>query len=404
MEAILTAYFVISLVKNGSVEALLALYHYGDIIICDYILTNHSSSKFAFQLLTKAPAIRSGIISTKSGSIRTPVFMPVGTQSCIKALSWDQVEALGAEIVLANTYHLHLRPGEDLIAEAGGLQQWTNFQKPFLTDSGGFQIFSQARLNRCKITDRGAEFIDHIDGSKHFIGPRESIQIQHKLGADIIMAFDHCPPGQVTYAEARDAMERTHLWAEICVDEHEKLSVKASQEGRSSPALFLIVQGSTYKELRTESAKTITSMRADGYAIGGVSVGETREEIDEIVKFTAPLLAEDKPRYLMGVGTHEDVIKAIQAGIDMFDCVMPTRIARHGCFFDIGGKRQLIKAERYRSDFAPLMADCECYSCKRHSRAYIRHLWRVSETLAGTLLSIHNLHYLINLAKSQTLE
>lgn len=368
----------------------------------------------SFELFETLGARRRGRITTAHGVIETPVFMPVGTQSTIKAMTWDQVAAVGAEIVLANTYHLHLRPGEDLIAQAGGLHKWTNFKKPFLTDSGGFQIFSQARINKCKITDAGAEFIDHIDGSRHFIGPRESIQIQHKLGADIIMAFDHCPAGQVSYQETRDAMERTHRWAEICVAEHEKLVLEArgveppSSRAQCSdpeagkifvPSLFLIVQGGIYKDLREESARVITSMQASGYAIGGVSVGESREDIDEIVRFTAPLLPADKPRYLMGIGTHEDVIKAIEAGIDMFDCVMPTRIARHGCFFDADGSRPLIKAERYREDFGPLAEGCTCYTCTNHSRAYIRHLWRSSETVAGTLLSIHNLHYLIQLSK-----
>ena len=352
---------------------------------------------------------RRGRITTAHGIIETPVFMPVGTQSTVKAMTWDQVAGVGAEIVLANTYHLHLRPGEDLIAKAGGLHKWTNFNKPFLTDSGGFQIFSQARINKCNITDAGAEFIDHIDGSKHFIGPRESIQIQHKLGADIIMAFDHCPAGQVSYEETRDAMERTHKWAEICVEEHQRLLAERKvilSEAKDpstvdfAPSLFLIVQGGIYKDLRAESAKFITSLSAAGYAIGGVSVGESREDIDEIVRFTAPLLPADKPRYLMGIGTHEDVIKAIEAGIDMFDCVMPTRIARHGCFFDTDGARQLIKAERYREDFGPLAEGCTCYTCTNHSRAYIRHLWRSDETVAATLLSIHNLHYLIRLSKS----
>jgi len=358
-----------------------------------------------FKLLSKECLRRKGQIETAHGVIETPVFMPVGTQSTVKAITWDQLDAVGTEIVLANTYHLHLRPGEDLIAKAGGLHKWTSYHKPFLTDSGGFQIFSQARIDKCKITDEGAEFIDHHDGSRHFIGPRESMQIQHKLGADIIMAFDHCPPGQVSWTEARDAMERTHRWAEICVSEHQRLvqeaslRVQRSNPGGFAPSLFLIVQGGIYKDLRAESARFITSLEASGYAIGGVSVGESREDIDEIVRFTAPLLPENKPRYLMGIGTHEDVLKAIDAGIDMFDCVMPTRIARHGCFFAADGSRQLIKAERYREDFMPLVEGCTCYTCANHHKAYIRHLWRAGETVAGTLLSIHNLHYLIRLAK-----
>ncbi len=364
----------------------------------------NNKGKFEFKILATRDDARSGQISTGHGIIDTPVFMPVGTQSTVKAMTWQQIEDVGAEIVLANTYHLHLRPGEDLIAQAGGLHKWTNYERPFLTDSGGFQIFSQARINRCKITDAGAEFIDHIDGKKHFIGPRESIQIQHKLGADIIMAFDHCPNGNVSHDEARIAMERTHKWAEICVQEHQRLCDLRRAESVSPdevflPALFLIVQGGIYEDLRKESARVITGMQADGYAIGGVSVGESREDIDRVLKFTAPLLPEDKPRYLMGIGTHEDVLKAIAAGIDMFDCVMPTRIARHGCFFDEKGERKLIKGEKYKADFGPLALGCTCYSCSMHSRAYIRHLWRSGESVAGTLLSIHNLHYLIQLSK-----
>ncbi len=373
-----------------------------------------------FKLVSKDGTKRKGQISTAHGVIETPVFMPVGTQSTVKAMTWDQLDAVGTEIVLANTYHLHLRPGEDLIAKAGGLHKWTNYNRPFLTDSGGFQIFSQARIDKCKITDAGAEFIDHHDGSRHFIGPRESMQIQHKLGADIIMAFDHCPPGQVTWAEAKDAMERTHRWAEICVAEHNVIlsaakdpfwlaaqkrdvshlsAIPREAKDLYAPSLFLIVQGGIYKDLRQESARVITSMQASGYAIGGVSVGESRDDIDEIVRFTTPLLPENKPRYLMGIGTHEDVLKAIDVGIDMFDCVMPTRIARHGCFFAADGSRQLIKAERYREDFSPLIEGCTCYTCANHSKAYIRHLWRAGETVSGTLLSIHNLHYLIDLTK-----
>lgn len=357
---------------------------------------------FSFQLIKTHGQPRAGTIMTSHGTIETPVFMPVGTQSTVKALTFEQVDNCGAEIVLANTYHLHLRPGEDLIAKAGGLHKWTSYDKPFLTDSGGFQIFSQSHINKCKITDEGAFFTDNITGDKHFIGPKEAIEIQHKLGADIIMAFDHCPPGQASYEEVKDAMERTHNWAKICIQTHRELN---KQNPYSNQSLFLIVQGGVYKELRKRSVDELTriadeeNFNVPGFAIGGVSVGESREDVDEIVKFTAPLLPRDKPRYLMGIGTTEDIFKAVTAGIDMFDCVMPTRIARHGSFFDLDGKRKLIKSIQYKEDFNPLIDGCDCYTCINHSRSYIRHLWRAGETVAGTLLSIHNLRYLINLTK-----
>lgn len=353
--------------------------------------------QFKFELLNKHKQARAGRIHTAHGLIETPVFMPVATQSTIKALTFEQLDNCGTEIVLSNTYHLHLRPGELLINKAGGLHQWTNYSKPFLTDSGGFQIFSQSRLDKCKISDDGANFIDHHDGSKHFISPEDSILIQNKLGADIIMAFDHCPDGGASYEETKEAMTRTHAWAKRCVDQHQR-----SLEQNLRPedqALFLIVQGGIFKDLRQQSVKELLQYDVPGFAIGGVSVGESRDDIDEIVKFTTPLLPEHKPRYLMGIGTKEDIVKAIAAGIDMFDCVMPTRIARHGAFFDINGERQLIKSTRYEEDLSPLDESCDCYSCRNHSKAYIRHLFRVKEMTAATLLSIHNLRYLIRLAK-----
>jgi queuine tRNA-ribosyltransferase len=343
-----------------------------------------------YELVKRSNKARAGIISTPNGLIESPVFMPVGTQSTVKALSFEQLDSCGTEIVLANTYHLHLRPGENLIEKAGGLNKWTSYHRPFLTDSGGFQIFSQSQIKKCKISDEGAEFIDNIDGQKHFIGPKEAMQIQNKLGADIIMAFDHCPTGKASYQETLEATERTHRWAEICVNEHKR---------PKDQGLFLIVQGGVFKDLRERSAEFISRIDVPGYAIGGVSVGESRMDIDSIVEFTSPLLAENKPRYLMGIGTKEDIVKAIASGIDMFDCVMPTRIARHGAFFNERGQRELIKASRFEEDFRPLSESCACYTCKNHSRAYLRHLFRVGESVAGTLLSIHNLFYLIHLTK-----
>jgi queuine tRNA-ribosyltransferase len=340
---------------------------------------------------------RAGLIKTAHGEIKTPIFMPVATQSTIKALTFNQLNECGAQIVLSNTYHLHLRPGEDLISLAGGLHGWTNYKKPFLTDSGGFQVFSQSNIGNCKINDEGAEFIDSFDGKKHFISPEKSISIQNKLGADIIMAFDHCPNGGASYQEALEAMERTHKWAQICFDTHQK-----ALENHTRPdwqSLFLIVQGGIYKDLRKQSAQFICNFDVPGFAIGGVSVGESRADIDEIVKFTAPLLPENKPRYLMGIGTKEDIVKAISAGIDMFDCVLPTRIARHGAFFDENGDRKIIKNASYTNDLSPLSANCNCYTCKNHTKAYIRHLFRMHEITAMTLMSIHNLHYLIELCR-----
>lgn len=343
-----------------------------------------------YKLISQHNKARAVVISTPHGDIETPVFMPVGTQSTVKAMTYDQVEATGAEITLANNYHLYLRPGPDLIAKAGGLHKWTNYHRPFLTDSGGFQIFSQMRINKCKVTDEGAAFIDTITGQKHFMGPEDSIISQNKLGADIIMAFDHCPQGNSSYEETKEAMNRTHAWADRCINAHTRAE---------DQALFLIVQGGIYEDLRRDSADYICKKDVPGFAIGGVSVGESREDIDRIVEFTAPLLPEDKPRYLMGIGTKEDIVKAIAAGIDMFDCVMPTRIARHGSFFNEKGERLQIKNQKYTEDFSPLSEDCKCYTCSNYSKAYIRHLWKVHETTAATLLSIHNLSYLINLTK-----
>jgi queuine tRNA-ribosyltransferase len=349
----------------------------------------NTSYPVTYELKTTHHKARAGVVNTPHGSFETPIFMPVGTQSTVKALTFDQLRSCGSEIILANTYHMYLRPGPDLVAKAGGLHEWTSYKKPFLTDSGGFQIFSQSRINKCKITDAGAKFKDHITGAYHFIDPEKSIDIQNKLGADIIMAFDHCPQGQADYEQTKIAMERTHKWAKRSMDAH----------ARDDQALFLIVQGGVFEDLRAQSAEFITNLDVPGYAIGGVSVGESREDIDRIVEYTTPLLPEHKPRYLMGIGTKEDIVKAIAAGIDMFDCVMPTRIARHGAFFNADGKREQIKTAKFKEDFTPLDPNCTCYTCQNHSKAYLQHLWRANESVVGTLLSIHNLHYLINLTK-----
>jgi queuine tRNA-ribosyltransferase len=341
---------------------------------------------FHYKLLktdTKSKA-RAGNFFTPHGMIKTPVFMPVGTNSTVKMLTTAQLLPLGAQIILSNSYHLYLRPGHNLIKKAGGLHQWMNWHRPILTDSGGFQVFSLTHLR--KMNDDGVEFKDPLTGTMHTINPEISMEIQNALGADIIMAFDECPPYPCSYDEAKKANERTHKWLERCMNAHK----------RKDQALFPIVQGSIFEDLRKESAKAVTSYPAHGYAIGGVSVGETKELIHKVVDYTTTYLPEDKPRYLMGVGTPEDLLEGVKSGIDMFDCVNPTRIARHGCFFTPTG-RGIIKNKQFEEDFAPLVDNCNCYACQNYSRAYIRHLYRVKEASASVLLSIHNIYYLVNL-------
>ncbi len=341
-----------------------------------------SPLKFAVEAVCPWSGARAGRLLTPHGPIETPVFMPVGTQSTIKALCWDQVEATGTQIVLANSYHLYLRPGHKLIERAGGLHKFTSWVKPILTDSGGFQVFSLHELR--KINDKGVAFKDHISGQEHFIGPAESMEIQNALGPDIIMAFDECVKNPATKAEARQAMERTHRWLADCVKNH--------QRGHDQ-ALFGIVQGSIYEELRQESVTAVTSFDLPGYAIGGVAVGEERALIEKTVLLTAPMLPADRPRYLMGVGTPWDIAFAIRCGVDMFDCVLPTRLARHGAAFTAEGRVSLRNA-RFSEDWQPLEPGCPCYTCTHHSRGYLHHLVRMKEMTGATLLSIHNIHYL----------
>ena len=329
---------------------------------------------------------RAGILTTPHGQIMTPIFMPVGTNSTVKTLTCDQIEDTEAQIILANSYHLYLRAGTKLIKQFGGIHGWMNWHKPVLTDSGGFQVFSLSKLNR--ITEDGVEFIDAKDGSKHFINPEVSMEIQQDIGADIIMAFDQCAPYPCDYDTAKHAMERTHRWLERCF--------KAKTNPKQ--ALFPIVQGAFYDDLRAESAKVISSYDAVGYAIGGLSVGEDKATMNHFVEYTAPLLPNNKPRYLMGVGTPEDLLDGIKRGIDMFDCVLPTRNARHGSFFTWNGKKN-IKNKEFYDDSRPLVEGCNCYACKNHSRAYIRHLWRCGEATAATLLSIHNIKFLIDFSQ-----
>ena len=335
---------------------------------------------------SKQTGARAGVLTTPHGEIKTPIFMPVGTNSAVKTLTCDQIADTGAQIILANSYHLYLRAGTKRIREFGGIHGWMNWHKPVLTDSGGFQVFSLAHLR--KITEDGVEFRDPKDGKKHFISPEISMEIQQDIGADIIMAFDECAPFPCDYETAKKAMERTHRWLERCF--------KAKTNPRQ--ALFPIVQGAFYDDLRKESASVISSYDASGYAIGGLSVGETKDIMNHFVEFTAPLLPQNKPRYLMGVGTPEDLLDGIKYGVDMFDCVLPTRNARHGSFFTWEGKRN-IKVKAYEDDKSPLVEGCNCYACKNHSKAYIRHLWRCGESTAATLLSIHNIQFLVEFSQ-----
>jgi len=312
--------------------------------------------------------------------------MPVGTHSTVKALTMRHLEELDARIILGNAYHLYLRPGHKVIEKAGGLHGWTGWNRPMLTDSGGFQVFSLTRLR--KITEDGVRFRDPITGESHFISPEISMEIQNAIGADIIMAFDECPPYPATWDYAKKSMDMTHRWLERCFNAH----------ARPDQALFPIVQGSTFEDLRSESAAFASQFPAHGYAIGGVSVGESKEWVNKVVQYTAPLLPNDKPRYLMGVGTPEDLLEAMNNGIDMFDCVNPTRVARHGAFFTDKGRRNIKNAE-FNGNFGPLQEGCDCYTCTHHHVAYVRHLMKIGEISGGMLVSIHNIRTLVRLAE-----
>ena len=341
---------------------------------------------FDFTITARNGRARTGTFSTPHGTLQTPVFAPVGTQATVKTLTPAQVADLGATLVLSNTYHLYLRPGDDLISELGGLHRFMKWPRPMLTDSGGFQVFSLAQTR--KINDEGVTFKSHIDGSTHYFTPERAIRIQESLGADIIMAFDECSdPNDHEYS--RVAMERTHYWAERCL--------KAKR--RADQALFGIVQGGVNPDLRAASAKFIASLDTPGIAIGGLSVGETKDEMHAMLDVVTPLLPESKPRYLMGVGTPEDLINGVARGIDIFDCVLPTRLARHNSAFSPEGRLNLMNAT-FARDASPIDETCDCYTCKTFTRAYIRHLIVAKELLAGTLLSIHNLRALIRLMES----
>jgi len=337
---------------------------------------------------------RRGRMVLPHGVVETPVFMPVGTQGSVKAMSPVELETLGAQIILGNTYHLFIRPGTDLIRQFGSLHRFINWPYPMLTDSGGFQVFSLSKLR--KITEAGVEFQSHLDGSKLFLGPEQSMEIQAVLGSDIAMLFDECPPYPCSEKEADKSLDLTLRWAARCKEWVAKHEPKTDTGARQLH--FGIVQGSSYNALRERAAKSLTEIGFDGYAIGGVSVGEPERDMMHAVESAEPHLPWDKPRYAMGLGTPPQIVEMIARGVDMFDCVIPTRLARHGTVFTARGTIN-IKNQQFTADAGPLEDGCECYACRGFSRAYIRHLWRAGEILGIRLICLHNLHFYINLAR-----
>ena len=332
---------------------------------------------------------RLGTIKTNYGTVETPMFMPVGTKATVKGLSPEEVKETGAGIVLANTYHLWLRPGEDIVSKAGGLHKFMNYDGPILTDSGGFQVFSLAKNKKKDIKEEGVYFKSHIDGKKLFLTPEKSIEIQNKLDSDIAMSFDECPPASASYEYLKNSVERTIRWAKRGKAVH----------SNKNQSLFGIVQGGSYEDLRKYSATETVKLDFDGYSIGGVANdGESKEDMYKAIDYSIPYLPEDKVRYLMGVGEPIDIIEGVIRGVDIFDCVLPTRIARHGQAFTRAGKINLNNA-KYKEDFTPIEEDCDCYACKHYTKAYIRHLLNQEEMLGGRLLSIHNIRFLIRLTE-----
>lgn len=334
-----------------------------------------------FEVIARDPSSRAryAILRLPHGEVETPVFMPVGTQGTVKAITQEELEGLDFRIILCNTYHLYLRPGHERIGQAGGLHRFIAWERNILTDSGGFQVFSLQALRR--VEEEGVEFVSHIDGSRHYFTPERAIQVQHTLGADIMMAFDECSPNPCSYEQAKAAMERTHRWAVRCLQAH-----------HTEQALFGIVQGSVYDDLREQSATFIRELGFAGNAIGGVAVGESKQEVHRVVAFTAPLLPEDKPRYLMGVGEPDDILHAVACGVDMFDCVLPTRLGRNAAVLTRHGRLNLRNA-RFAQDFGPVDPECECSVCQRYSAAYIHHLFKAKEILAARLATYHNLYF-----------
>ncbi len=328
---------------------------------------------------------RRGVVHTPHGDIQTPVFMPVGTQATVKAMRPEQVKEMGANIILSNTYHLYLRPGHDIVKEAGGLHKFMNWDRSILTDSGGFQVFSLGKLR--KITEEGVRFQSHIDGSRHMLTPEKAVEIQNALGSDIMMAFDECAPYPADRTYVKNSLERTTRWLKRCKDAH---------KDTEKQSLFGIMQGGMYKDLRKQSAEEIVALDLPGYAIGGLSVGEPKELMLDILDDCVDYLPEEKARYLMGVGTPDYLFEGVERGVDMFDCVLPTRIARHGLCMTSHG-RVNIKNAKYERDFTPLDAECDCYTCRNYSKAYLRHLFKADEMLSAMLLSNHNIHFLLKM-------
>ena len=335
----------------------------------------------------KQTGARLGIVHTPHGSFETPAFMPVGTQATVKTMAPEEIKEMGAGIILSNTYHLWLRPGHEIIKEAGGLHKFMNWDRAILTDSGGFQVFSLSDMR--KITEEGVHFRNHLNGSKMFLSPEKAMEIQNALGSDIMMAFDECPPFPATYEYMKASVERTSRWAARCLEAHER---------PQDQGLFGIVQGGEFEELRKQSARDLVSMDFPGYAIGGLSVGEPKPIMNRMLEYTTPLLPSHKPRYLMGVGSPDSLIDGAIRGIDMFDCVLPTRIARNGTCMTSQG-RVVVKNAKYAKDFTPLDPECDCYTCKNYTKAYIRHLIKADETFGIRLTSTHNLHFLQNLMR-----
>ncbi|MCX5773822.1 MAG: tRNA guanosine(34) transglycosylase Tgt [Fusobacteria bacterium] len=342
-----------------------------------------------YKLESRDGCARAGVISTPHGDIETPVFMPVGTIATVKTLSQEELKNLDAQIILGNTYHLFLRPGMEVMEAAGGLHKFMNWNRPILTDSGGFQVFSLGHIR--KITEEGVEFTSHLDGRKIFMRPEDSIAIQNIIGSDIMMVFDECPSGDSKYDYVKKSLNMTTRWAKRCVESHSR---------KNEQGLFAIVQGGVFEDLREESLNQLKELDEyiSGYAIGGLSVGESKEDMYKILEFIGPKLPENKPHYLMGVGEPLDMLEAVENGIDMMDCVHPTRLGRHGAVFTKDG-RIIIKNKRFEKAFEPIDHGCECWVCQNYTKAYIRHLFKAQESLGQRLASYHNLHFLMQLMR-----